>query len=147
MRNLRKIKQHLGEKLIQDGIEVYHLNLTTNPGQESYLEVVLIRPSAPLTLEDIVYYTPLISNWIDEVDDDNEHYLLDIYSSQSGLPLFTLEHYQAVIGKSVTIEITGQQISGTLLAVANGKLEIQKKKETITINFDKVLTGITKEKN
>ena len=83
--DLNKIKSSLETKITELGFEPISISKRVEKG-ESLLSIVVDRVE-PIDMDTIVKLTQEISTYLDEIDDSNEKYFLDISSLGAEKPL------------------------------------------------------------
>lgn len=83
--NLEKIKPLLETKLSEMGYELYSLNFKVNKGEKT-LDVVVDKV-LPIDMNEIVKVSEEVSAYLDEIDDSNDPYTLEVSSLGAEKPL------------------------------------------------------------
>ena len=116
------------------------VSVTLSGGKEKTLSVVLDRVE-PISMEDIVSASNLISDILDREDPIESAYTLDVSSLGAEKPI-QLDRLGQYVGKYVNLHLShpykGENIlEGTLLSIENGtlRLEIKAKARKIAAEF------------
>ena len=83
--NLEKIKPLLEEKLKDMGYELYSLNFHVNKGEKT-LSVVVDKVE-PIDMNEIVKVSEELSTYLDDIDESNDPYMLEVSSLGAEKPL------------------------------------------------------------
>jgi len=139
--NLEKIKPLIEEKLNSIGYELYSMTFSYRDG-DMVLSIMVDRRE-PISLDDIVKVTDVISPYLDEIDDSNDPYMLEISSLGAEKPLKT-ESLSSYINSYVEVRLVnpvlGENIyEGTIKEVNEDDitLQIRIKSRTKEINIAK----------
>ncbi len=109
------------------------VSLSFNGGREKTLAIVLDRV-APISMEDIVAASNLISDLLDEEDPIDSAYTLDVSSLGAEKPI-ALDKLPLYVGKYVNLHLShpykGENIlEGTLLSLEEGTLRLEYRAKT-----------------
>ena len=133
-----KIKSIVETRLCQEGYELYSVHY--KPGKNATLQIIVDRV-APISLEEIVHVSELVSNALDENDPIQEPYTLDVSSLGAEKPIdpSRLGEYA---GRYVNLHLShpykGENyVEGTLIQIKDGMVELQVKAKAkkLTIAF------------
>lgn len=139
--NLEKIKPLLESKLMELGYELYSLTYLFKDGN-NVLTITIDRKD-PISMSDIVGVTDIISPYMDEIDDSESPYMLEITSlgAEKPLKIGQLSDYvSSYVEVRLINPINGENIYlGTIKEVSDLELilEIRIKSRTKLINIAK----------
>lgn len=126
-----KIRSIVETKLNEEGYELYSVHY--KPGKNASLQVIVDRV-APISLEEIVHVSELVSSLLDQEDPIQEPYTLDVSSLGAEKPIepSRLGEY---VGRYVNLHLTkpykGENyVEGTLIQIIDGTVELQVKAKT-----------------
>lgn len=83
--NLERVKPLLESKLSEMGYELYSLNFKVNNGEKT-LDIVVDKV-LPIDMNEIVKVSEELSAYLDEIDDSNDPYILEVSSLGAEKPL------------------------------------------------------------
>lgn len=139
--NLEKVKPLLETKLTEMGYELYSLNFKVNKGEKT-LDIVVDKV-LPIDMNEIVKVSEALSTYLDEIDDSNDPYILEVSSLGAEKPL-KVEALANYIDRYVEVRminpILGENIyEGYIRSVASDSinLEYRIKSRTKEINIAK----------
>lgn len=126
-----KIKEILKETLLEKGFDLYEVRYKS--GKNATLNVVVDRVE-PISLEDIVSLSELISASLDEADPIAEAYTLDVSSLGAEKPI-PIEKLPSYVGRYVNLHlvhpVNGENIlEGTLASIVDGVVSMEIKVKT-----------------
>lgn len=131
-------------KLIAEkaGCSLYDVEFVKE-GTNWFLRVTIDKDGGVST-EDCESVSRPLSDWLDEKDPITQSYYLEVSSPGIDRKLTRPEHYEACLGKSVTVRlfaaIDGQrQLEGILKEYQNGTIILETKESTITLEKAKVV--------
>ncbi len=126
-----KIKSIITTKLLEEGYELYSVHY--KPGKNASLQITVDRV-APISLEEIVHVSELVSSLLDEEDPIQEPYTLDVSSLGAEKPIdpSRLGEY---VGRYVNLHLStpykGENyVEGTLIQIEDGQVQLQVKAKT-----------------
>ncbi len=139
--NLEKIKPLLSEKLAAMGYDLYSLSFSVNKG-DKVLSIV-VDHVAPIDMNEICKVSEELSLYLDEIDDTNDPYMLEVSSLGAEKPL-KVEALANYIDRYVEVRlinpILGENIYNGFIRQVNEEdidLEIRIKSRTKEINITK----------
>lgn len=126
-----KIKSIITTKLLEEGYELYSVHY--KPGKNASLQITVDRV-APISLEEIVHVSELVSSLLDQEDPIQEPYTLDVSSLGAEKPIdpSRLGEY---VGRYVNLHLStpynGENyVEGTLIQIEDGQVQLQVKAKT-----------------
>ena len=124
--NLEKIKDVLTKKITELGFETISINRKVEKG-EVFLEVVVDRVD-PIDMNTIVSISNSLSSYLDEIDDSDDKYYLDVSSLGAEKPLKVSE-LDKYVGRFIHVHVNnaieGNNIfEGDLLEVNENSLTL-----------------------
>ena len=139
--NLERIKPLLEAKLNELGYDLYSISFAKKEGK--FTLSIVVDKVEPISLNDIVGVSNVISPYLDEIDDSNDPYILDISSLGAEKPL-KVEELDKYVSRYVEVRlinpILGENIYlGTIKEVREEDitLEYRIKSRTKEINITK----------
>lgn len=133
-----KVRSIVEGRLKEEGYELYEV--TYHPGKNASLQVIVDRVS-PISLEEIVNVSNLISSLLDENDPTDEPYTLDVSSLGAEKPI-AINRLEEYVGRYVNLHLKtpykGENyLEGTLVGIAEGNvsLQIRQKQRKVIISF------------
>ena len=139
--NLERIKPLLEAKLNELGYDLYSISFAKKEGK--FTLSIVVDKVEPISLNDIVGVSNVISPYLDEIDDSNDPYILDISSLGAEKPL-KVDSLDKYVSRYVEVRlinpILGENIYlGTIKDVREDDitLEYRIKSRTKEINITK----------
>ena len=133
-----KIRSIVEDRLIQEGFELHEVSF--KPGKNASLQIIVDRVS-PISLEEIVHVSELVSSLLDENDPIAEPYTLDVSSLGAEKPI-AIERLPEYVGRYVNLHLKtpykGENyVEGTLIQIQEGNvdLQIRQKARKVIITF------------
>ena len=133
-----KVRSIVESKLKEEGYELYEVSY--RPGKNASLQITVDRVS-PISLEEIVNVSNLISAWLDESDPIEEPYTLDVSSLGAEKPI-AIERMGEYAGRYVNLHLKtpykGENyLEGTLIEIKDGNvsLQVRQKQRKVIISF------------
>ena len=134
---MNQIESHiimiLEEPLKEKGYDLIEVKLTQGGKEGSTLSVIVDRVE-PISLNDIVKVSELVSSVLDEDDSFNDPYVLDVSSLGAEKPI-ALEKLASYQGRYVNLHLTNpyqgeNYVEGTLLKVDEETVELEYREKT-----------------
>ena len=100
--DIAKIKELLEKKIVELGFEPVSISKRIEKG-DTVLSIVIDRV-APIDMNTIVEVTGILSSYLDEIDDSNEAYMLDISSLGAEKPL-KVENLHNYVNSYVNVHV------------------------------------------
>ena len=144
--DLLKVKNLLEEKIKELGFEPISINRKVEKG-DVLLSIVIDRVE-PIDMDTIVLVSQKLSEYLDEIDDSDEKYFLDISSLGAEKPL-KVENLKDYVGRYVNVHVTnaieGNNIfEGDLLEVNDESITISIRIKTRVKQINILLNNIYK---
>ena len=126
-----KVRNIVEAKLLEEGYEL--VSVAYKSGKNANMQIVVDRVK-PISLEEIVHVSELVSSLLDQDDPTNEPYTLDVSSlgAEKPIEVARLEEY---VGRYVNLHLKtpykGENyVEGTLIQIKEGNVELQIKVKT-----------------
>ena len=126
--DLNKIKNLLEKKIEELGFEPISINRKVEKG-DVFLSIVIDRV-APIDMDTIVKVSGDLSNYLDEIDDSEEKYFLDVSSLGAEKPL-KVENLKDYVGRFIHVHVSNA-ING--LNIFEGDL-VEVNEDSITLTY------------
>lgn len=126
--DLNKIKNLLEKKIEELGFEPISINRKVEKG-DVFLSIVIDRV-APIDMDTIVKVSGDLSNYLDEIDDSEEKYFLDVSSLGAEKPL-KVENLKDYVGRFIHVHVNNA-ING--LNIFEGDL-VEVNEDSITLTY------------
>ena len=144
--DLIRIKELLEKKIVELGYEPISITKRQIKG-DTYLEVVIDRVE-PIDMNTIVSVSGLLSSYLDEIDDSDEKYFLDISSLGAEKPL-KVDNLKSYQGRYVNVHlinpIDGENIyEGDMIEVNEDSITLSYRIKTRVKQINILLNNIYK---
>ena len=125
-------------------LRVYDITTVTE-NEETIYRVNIISPSSdPVTMDQVVQVTKMISPLLDVTAPVRGDYRLEVSSPGIERKLKTLMHFECALGEKLKVETTEKKkLRGTLKSVASGRITLETEDGDETFAYGDVIKAAT----